>query len=217
MQFKSNPNLKFADAPALEVKADSSGKIAGWGSIFDNVDAYGERVLKGAFLKSLDAHRTRGSMPKMLWQHNPDTPIGRWTKAVEDGRGLYVEGTLNLKTTNGRDAFEHLQAGDVDGMSIGYREVRAKANSNVRDLIELDLFEVSVVVFPANREATVAAVKSKADLVDLLRTGGLSKQAAQLVAAGGWSALSKTSETNLDAANTFAALIDDATRKLKDI
>lgn len=206
-------NLKFAATPKLEVKAEPDGRISGWGSVWDNVDSYGERVIRGAFTKSLAA----GALPKMLWQHNQNQPIGRWSKAVEDGRGLYVEGHLNLKTTNGRDAYEHVAAGDIDGMSIGYREVKAKSNGNVRDLLELDLYEVSLVVFPANREASVAAVKSKAELIDMLRSGGLSKQAAALVAGGGWNALSKSNETDPGAVTRFAALIDNASRALKDI
>lgn len=217
---KSTSNLKFADAPAIEVKADQSGRITGYGSTFNDVDSYGERVLKGAFSNSLSEHLRRGSMPKMLWQHDQATPIGKWLDMVEDERGLYVVGQLNLKTTNGRDAYEHLLAGDVDGMSIGYREKKVKLGSP-RDLVELELYEVSVVTFPANREAMTDAIKalsSKAELVDMLREGGLSKTAANLVAAGGWKALSKQSEEiDGDAAAMFADQIDRATRQLKGI
>lgn len=35
-----------------------------------------------------------GPMPKMLWQHDPAQPIGRWEKMEEHDHGLYVEGQL---------------------------------------------------------------------------------------------------------------------------
>jgi hypothetical protein len=217
MFIKSTSTIKFADAPQVEVKAEADGKITGYGSVWDVVDAYSERVIKGAFSQSLAEHTARGTMPKMLWQHQGDRPIGRWEKMKEDGRGLYIEGRLNLKTTSGRDAYEHLISGDVDAFSIGYREKKVTPGS-IRDLLELDLQEVSVVTFPANREALTETIKSlQSKIVDILRQGGLSKQAAQLVAAGGWKALSKESEFDSDAAARLAAQIDRATRNLQDI
>nr|CAD6427702.1 HK97 family phage prohead protease [Rhizobium sp. Q54] len=158
--LKNSSSLQFADAPQLEVKADSSGRISGYGSIFGNVDAYSERVLPGAFKASLDEHKRRGSRIKMLWQHRQDTPIGVWLQAVEDSKGLLLEGQINLKTDAGRNAYEHIVAGDVDSLSIGYREIKAKqGHDGVRDLIELDLYEVSPVTFPANRSATISTAK----------------------------------------------------------
>lgn len=219
MNIKSTSKIQFADAPQVEVKAEADGKITGYGSVWDVVDAYSERVVKGAFTQSLLDHEQRKSMPKMLWQHQTDRPIGRWEKMREDGRGLYMEGRLNLKTSAGRDAYEHLISGDVDAFSIGYREKRVRPG-DVRDLLELDLQEVSVVTFPANREAlteTIKSLQSKADLVDMLREGGLSRQAAQLVAGGGWKALSKESPIDDEAAARFAAEIDRATRNIEEI
>ena len=219
MFIKSATEIQFADAPRIEVKAEADGKITGYGSVWDVVDAHSERVVQGAFAQSLSEHKLRNSMPKMLWQHQRDRPIGRWELMKEDGRGLFVEGRLNLKTTAGRDAYEHLVSGDVDAFSIGYREKKVKPGS-VRELLELDLQEVSVVTFPSNREAlteTVKALQSKSELVDMLREGGLSRQAAQLVAAGGWKALSKDTELDDGAAARLAAQIDRATRNIKDL
>ncbi|MDW9370054.1 HK97 family phage prohead protease [Sinorhizobium meliloti] len=216
--LKHSPNLQFADAPRLEIKADSTGRISGYGSVFGNVDSYGERVLPGAFKKSLEEHKRRGSRIKMLWQHRPDVPIGTWHQAAEDSKGLILEGTINLKTDAGRNAYEHIAAGDVDSLSIGYLEKEVQQNRDgVRDLIELDLYEVSPVTFPANRSAMISGAKSQAEIEQILRAGGLSKQAAKLVIAGGWKALSKSSQVDIEAASRFAALIDDATRKLKEI
>lgn len=215
MLIKSS-GIVHADAPAFEVKADSSGMVSGYGSVFGNVDLDGDRVLPGAFLNSLAKQ-----LPKMLWQHDQHRPIGRWIEAREDSKGLFVSGQINLKTSAGRDAYEHIAAGDVSGMSIGYRIVKDAIKGRVRDLIELELFEVSVVTFPANQAAALGSVKalsSKDELIDLLRRAGLSKQAAALIAAGGWQALAKSDNgIDHDAAARLSAAIDNATLALRSL
>jgi len=211
--LKNSPNLKFSNASALEIKADSSGRISGYGSIFGNVDSYGERVLPGAFKASLAQHAQRGSRLKMLWQHRPDTPIGIWSRAVEDGKGLFVEGQINLKTDAGRNAYEHIAAGDVDSLSIGYREKSAQRDrEGVLDLIELDVYEVSPVTFPANRDATITGHRKPPP-----RAGAVPKRAPRLVMSGGWKALSKGDEIDNQQVSRFLAQISEATQKLKEI
>lgn len=212
--MKSGPALKYASGLEIQLKADADGRIAGYGSVFNNIDSYGEKVAPGAFAQSLASN----PLPKMLWQHDKDRPIGKWLAAKEDGRGLFLDGQINLKTTAGRDAYEHLAAGDVDGMSIGYREVKVKNDGNVRILEVLALYEVSVVTFPANTAATVAAVKniaSKSELFDLLREVGLPKTAAARVAAGGWPALAGVNHQQK--ATDLAAIIDAATAELRKL
>lgn len=215
LKLKSGPALKYASGLEIEIKTDGKGRIAGYGSTFGgDPDAYGDIIAPGAFAKTL----SREPLPKMLWQHQRDRPIGRWIAAREDNKGLYLEGVLNLKTTAGKDAFEHLASGDVDGLSIGYREVRAKPDGNARLLQELILLEVSVVTWPANVSATVETVKniaSKSELVDLLREVGLPKTAAARVAAGGWPALAGADHQQK--ATDLAAIIDAATAELRKL
>lgn len=216
--LKHSPDLKFTNPPQLEIKAESSGRISGYGSIFGNVDSYGERVQPGAFKTSLVDHKQRGTRLKMLWQHQPHIPIGVWDRAEEDGKGLFVEGMINLKTDAGRNAYEHIAAGDVDSLSIGYKEKRVQRDQDgIIDLLELDLYEVSPVTFPSNRDAAITGHKSQQEIETILRAGGMSKQAARLVVAGGWKALSKGEETDTQAVSRFAALISEATQKLKDL
>lgn len=217
LRIKSGPALKFASELPVEFKADGSGRISGYGSVFGVIDTYGEKVAPGAFSKSLRALTARGAMPKMLWQHHHDQPIGKWLVAKEDSKGLFVDGQLNLKTTTGRDAYEHLAAGDIDGLSIGYREVKARSEGDARVLDELDLYEVSPVTFQALRVATVETVKavsSKSELVDLLRGAGLPKAAAVRVAAGGWPAIAGADHQQ---ATALADIIDAATAKFRSL
>lgn len=80
---------------ALQVKdLSEEGTFEGYGSIFGNLDSYGEKVMPGAFAESLARHKREGTKPLMLWQHNPDQPIGVWEDLVEDGKGLRGIGRL---------------------------------------------------------------------------------------------------------------------------
>lgn len=168
---------KLAD-PVLEIKALSdSGEIEGYGSTFGGEpDSAGDVIAPGAYADSLRGHATKGTMPKMLWQHERAEVIGRWVSAVEDERGLLMRGKLNMDVQRGREAYALLKDGAIDGLSIGYRikEYSVDNDTGIWTLEKLDLFEVSVVTIGANENATVSSVKAmKAahDLVDRLKAG----------------------------------------------
>ena len=169
--------IKTAD-PVLEIKAlNDKGEIEGYGSTFGGEpDSYGDVIAPGAYADSLAAHKSKGTMPKMLWQHDPHEVIGRWTEAAEDGKGLILRGKLNMDVQRGREAYALLKDGAIDGLSIGYR-IKAYSVDNdtgVWTLEKLDLFEVSVVTIGANENATVSSVKAmKAahDIVERLKAG----------------------------------------------
>jgi HK97 family phage prohead protease len=147
---------------ALQVKSiDSDGRFAGYASVFDVIDNQKDVMMKGAFASTLK--KGAGGI-KLLWQHQQDEPIGVFEKVFEDKVGLYVEGRLLLDVQKAREAHALLKAGAVSGLSIGYSPVRYKINAEtgVRILAEVDLFEISLVTFPANNAATVTVVKSDA-------------------------------------------------------
>lgn len=205
----------------LELRfAASKGTIEGYASAFGGPpDAYGDIIEKGAFKRTIDDHRREGSMPAMLWAHDPSKPIGRWVEMHEDDYGLFMKGSINLNTTAGKDAHQHLEQGDVSGLSIGFVVPKSGARQDGANTIltDIDLMEVSTVVFPANRRARISGVKSltsKSELVDLLRDAGLPKTAANRIAAGGWPALSGTDQQK---AIDLAAQIEAATAKLRSL
>jgi HK97 family phage prohead protease len=100
---------------------DEDGTIEGYGSVFNIEDQGGDVVLPGAFKKTLRAHKKNKTMPKMLWQHDPRQPIGKWTDIVEDDRGLNVRGRLLIDSDPlARTAHAHLQEKSIDGLSIGF-------------------------------------------------------------------------------------------------
>ncbi|MEY9196629.1 HK97 family phage prohead protease [Sinorhizobium fredii] len=140
---------------ALQIKdLSDEGTFEGYGSVFGNVDSYGEKVMPGAFVASLAKHRREGSTVLMLWQHNPDEPIGVWEDLAEDSKGLWGKGRLIKEVQKARETHALMKAKAIGGLSIGYREVKVTPDGSVRNLEELDLREISPVSFPANRPST---------------------------------------------------------------
>ena len=207
--------LRLTPALPLEAKASAEGVIEGLAAVFGGeADAYGDVIERGAFRATLDRHKAEGAAPVMLWAHDPARVVGRWLELAETGEGLAARGLFNLKTEGGRSAFEHVRAGDLSGLSIGYRVVKAdRATNGARRLTAVDLAEVSVVALPANRRARIRSVKSeplslksRAELRDLLRDAGLARAAAEKVASAGWEALA-TSDPETEAKAELARMI----------
>ncbi len=146
-------------------------RIAGYASHFGEVDKGGDVVTKGAYAASLKALEEKGARVKMLWQHDPAQPIGVWDEVREDKRGLWVEGRILSDVERGREAVALIEAGAIDGLSIGYRTVKATKNDKGQRLLhELELWEVSLVTFPMLPSARVEAAKGDSPEVgDLLR------------------------------------------------
>lgn len=140
-----------------------TGVFEAYGNVKWVVDSYREVAVDGAFKKSIARHKSEGTMPKMLWNHNPDVVIGKWLDMEEDDIGLKVKGQLALNTQKGRETYELLKMGALDSLSIGFTAPKESYGSkdNVTYLEEIDLYEVSVVTFPANKESTVTSIKSE--------------------------------------------------------
>ena len=156
--------------------------IEGYASLFDAPDQGGDVVAPGAYAASLKAMAAQGRRVRMLWQHDPAQPIGIWDEVVEDARGLHWKGRWLESGARGREAAALITAGAIEGLSIGYRTIRAaKTGKGLRRLTELDLWEVSLVTFPMLPAARVEpgitakgdspAQEGLRDLSALLREG----------------------------------------------
>ena len=159
--------LKFLNLP-LTVKAanlQDDGTFTGYLSVFGEVDCYGEVVQKGAFKASLKTWARRGKLPPLLWQHDSRQPIGVFTKMVEDDVGLAVEGKLALDVPQGQAAYSLLKMGAIDGLSIGFVATTwaTDKKSDIVTLEVIDLWEGSLVTFPAGPSARVNGVKACAE------------------------------------------------------
>ena len=138
-----------------ELALKEGAEITGYASLFGATDQGGDVVQRGAYGGSLAKLASAGRGVKMLWQHDPAQPIGVWDEVREDGRGLFVKGRLLLEVRAGREAHVLLKAGAIDGLSIGYRTLRAEKGTGQRLLHEIELWEVSLVTFPMLPEARV--------------------------------------------------------------
>jgi HK97 family phage prohead protease len=137
------------------------GTITGYGSVFGVTDSYGDVVARGAFGASLAEWRRKDRMPALLWQHNQATPIGTWLDMREDSTGLYVKGRIATETAAGHDAYVLVKSGALSGLSIGFftRKATFDEATGLRTLTAIDLFEVSIVTFPANDDARVESIR----------------------------------------------------------
>lgn len=160
---------KTIDCPFALKSLTGDGTFSGYGSIFNVEDSYGDIVVPGAFAESLAAQRAKGRMPAMLWQHRSAEPLGVYTAMAEDNLGLKVEGNLALDTVRGKEAYSLLKMGALSGLSIGYmtREESFDKVTGINTLKKVDLWEVSLVTFPANDAARVQGVKSIEAIMDL--------------------------------------------------
>ncbi len=180
-------------------EVDAEGCFAGYASLFGLADLGRDVVERGAFAKSL---RSRGAAGvRMLFQHDPAQPIGVWTELREDAQGLFVRGRLTPDVARGREILRLMQAGALDGLSIGFRAVKARreAATGLRRILEADLWEISVVTFPMLPQARIAQVKGVLPTVRdferwLTRDAGLSRMQARVVIAKGFAELQRERE-----------------------
>lgn len=226
------PMAARMQSSALELKfVAQNGVFEGYASVFGNIDSAGDRILPGAFAKSLAACKEAGRWPPMLWQHNAAQPVGVWEDMHEDSHGLYVRGRLFIDDIAlAREAYALLREKVVSGLSIGYRtrEARRDSQSGARVLEDVDLLEISLVTFPANDMARVRAVKtifedgglpSEREVEAFLRDAGFSRKQAKALIAHGYKALTPrdAAEGMDDTGCDDAALIRDLAARLRSM
>jgi HK97 family phage prohead protease len=138
-----------------------SGAIAGYAAVWGKPDSFGDVLVRGAFADSLAQHRAAGTRVAMLRSHDPSRPIGTWDSIVEDARGLKVSGSLIMDSIDGRDAFALMKGGALDGLSIGFRTVRAATLPKGGRRVEaVNLIEISAVTLPSQDAARLTSVRS---------------------------------------------------------
>ena len=151
------PERKYHQ-PEAGLTVTDGAVVAGYASLFGLRDQGGDVVQKGAYAASLKRLVATGRAVKMLWQHDPTQPIGVWDEVREDATGLWVKGRILIEVEKGREAAALLTAGAIDGLSIGYRTVKAERDGKGQRLLsELELWEVSLVTFPMLPQARVSA------------------------------------------------------------
>lgn len=198
----------------FELKAssdDAAMAFEGYGSVFNTIDSYGDTIAKGAFKATLKEWRAQGKLPKLLLQHggggffggNADDmlPIGKWEEMREDDHGLFMRGRLfDIGTDRVKATYAAMKEGELDGLSIGFRTRKSKMDeeSGIRTLTDVQLFEVSLVTFPANDPARVTDVRSAGDLPTereferwLEQMGGFSAREVETIISKGYRQLKR--------------------------
>ena len=172
----TKPEIERRSFPIHEIRAESgpdatiSGYAAVFGELSDDLGGFYEQIEAGAFANTLQAADVRA-----LWNHNADYPLGRTRSGTltlnEDARGLAFA-IRPPDTQYARDLLVSMNRGDVDQMSFGFTTVRdrweQKGGQVVRTLLEVELFDVSPVTYPAYPQ-TSASVRS---ILDSFTTGG---------------------------------------------
>lgn len=154
--FVLAPNLHDIHAPRASIQDD--GSVEGYASLFGEIDQARDMVMPGAFARSLSLRGIR-RIP-MLFQHDPAEPIGIWQELTEDWRGLRVRGRLIPDVVRARELLALLREGAADGLSIGFKTVKASRDpkQRVRKLLEIELWEISIVTFPLLSGARIRAM-----------------------------------------------------------
>lgn len=208
------------DIPLTLKSVSDTGEFDGYGSVFGVKDSYADIVMPGAFQKSLAAWQEKGRLPALLWQHNMAEPIGLYTEMREDATGLYVKGRLLIEDDPlAKRAHAHMKAGSLSGLSIGYllNDYEYDKDKSAFLLKEIDLWEVSLVTFPANDEARIADVKSLLERGETpppskveraLREVGFSGSQAKAFMAKGYSAISPREAGADEALQSLKSLIN---------
>lgn len=142
----------------MAVPIDADGRFSGYASVFGQIDQGGDIVMAGAFAGSL-AKRNPNAV-RLLFQHDPKEPVGLWDAIEEDAFGLKVSGRLLDGVPRAASLKALIAQGAVDGLSIGFRAVRAtrEPRSGYRRLWAVDLWEISIVTFPMMDAARIASV-----------------------------------------------------------
>ncbi len=180
---------------ALNSENAETGIFEGHAAIFDLEDRGGEVIRPGAFKRSIHGNESKKKKVKMLRQHDQNNIIGVWEELREDSKGLFVRGRLLLDVIpKARETHALLKEEALDGLSIGFLPTKATFNreTEVNEIEDLELFEISLVAIPRQSEATVTSVRelkvedirTKTDLEKALRNEGFSTATSKYICAG---------------------------------
>ena len=234
MEIKTVSVKRFDETKGEDVEVkEEFFTFKGYAATFNNIDFHDDIIEKGAFAQSL-----KGKTPKLLEQHNPfEYPVGVITEIYEDEKGLFVEASLPMADDRvSKRIAPQMRIGSLDSMSIGYRPIVAERDekTGVRILKEVEVFEISLVTFPANDKAIITGVKSefgiddvesintKKEFEDLLKSSGaFSRKACTYLASHFKNTQSDSGiaskERQSDSADLFKGELDGLVDSMKNL
>ena len=148
----------------FRASVNDEGIFEGYLSTYGDVDSYGTYFMPGAWDRSIERFNS-GEVIPVLWSHDRSKPIGKFTELKSDDKGLWGRGKLTMEDPQAKIAYAHMKDGSVMGLSVGfemdYDNVIYNRLLDALGIAEADLFECSVVVFPANTNAKITNFKSQ--------------------------------------------------------
>lgn len=151
--------------------------VEGYASVFSNLDSDRDRLMKGAFGRTIKEWGPEGkNRIKLVSQHNINKPVAKIVELKEDAKGLYMKAQFGTHQ-DGDDHYRMVKEGILTEFSIGFVGTSKEDNEyGGLDFKEVKLYEVSLVTVAANDEALVTAYKSlseESDPTNIQRLDGL--------------------------------------------
>lgn len=151
---------KFNNA---DFSIDEKGVFTGYVSVFNGVDSYGDTIAPEAYDYVLEEIKSgRAPMPKLFFNHDKwDAPIGKWLALEKDQKGLFGKGQVNLNIERGKEIYECMKFGSVDGLSVSILVVDYDETAEQRTIKSIKAMrEISIVTYPADNDARITDIKS---------------------------------------------------------
>jgi len=140
------------------------GIVTGYFAAFDNIDADGDVIRKGAFAKTINENFAR---IKHLLNHDPKKAVAKIQVLKEDATGLFYE-SLAGKHADGKDFLLMAESGIITEHSIGFKAINQKKQKDFNEIKEVQLWEGSSLThWGANGKTPIVSVKGKSKEEDL--------------------------------------------------
>jgi len=162
-------NPEYKSFPLLDCKSEENGTFSGYASTWKR-DAMGDIIEPGAFARSIKAKN--GVVPIFV-DHSRSDWVGFSSELSEDDKGLRMRAALALEHSKAADAYALMKFAKTMnyqiGLSIGFIPTDVDADEEGRILKAIDLWEISLTPFPANRGSRVVGFKSVRNVEHILR------------------------------------------------
>jgi len=152
--------FKVTETKEIDSEGQRYGLVKGLFSTYGNVDEVKDRVIKGAFTNSLAKYKQNDHQIPLLYMHSDLIGGIKIDSVVDTEEGLEGSALINLDVQRGKEGYALAKQGVISSFSIGYRTIKSEIVGGVRELKEVDLFEISMVPNPANVKAIIKDIKS---------------------------------------------------------
>lgn len=155
--------LEYRAFQAVELRMENEKTMCGYAAVFncfsENLGGFRERIAQGAFSKTITDADVR------LLVNHEGLPLARTRsntlKLEEDEKGLYFKADIEINDPDVQRILPKMKRGDLDQMSFGFYIIHDKweedklQNDYIRTLLEVRLFDISIVTYPAYPQTSV--------------------------------------------------------------